>query len=68
MIDMVSLREFEYGRGRVDCLQHVDRETVILQLQWFSPVPEGYQMVDLLVVTIFVERGIESNSAQLQDV
>src|SRR4051794_20900845 len=68
MIDVVGLRKFENRRCGIDRLKHMHGEAVALQLQRLGPMSERYQTVDVLVVSMLVERLVQCNPAKLEHI
>ena len=68
VVDMIDIGEFQDRRRRIDRLEHVHREPALVELQRRSPVPERDHPVDMLVVALLVERAIDGDAAELQDV
>ena len=63
VIDAVRPHEVENGGGRIDRLEHVHGQPLVLELERLGPMLERDQPVEMLVVALRVERGVEGDAA-----
>ena len=68
MIDMIGFGELQdRGRG-IDGLQHVNRQPAVVELQRLRPMLERDQPIDVLVVALVIERAVDGDAAEFEDI
>jgi hypothetical protein len=68
LIDIVGAREFQDGVCRINSFEHVNAETMGVELERLGPVPQRDQPVDAFVMPLLIERGIKGDAREIEHV